>query len=47
MNLDHILFIQAAELQFYWVNNHYFWNGDKEMCQFFKAFSFYESAHET
>ena len=27
------IFFQPAELQFYKVNDHYFWNGDKEMCQ--------------
>ena len=32
---EKILFFQLAELQFYWVNDHYFRNGDKEMCHFF------------
>ena len=35
INLDHIYFFQPAELKFYYVNDHYFWNGDKDMCQFF------------
>ena len=40
MNLDHICFFQPTELQFYKVNDHYFRNGDKEMCQIFRLFHF-------